>query len=451
MSTPPPPARPHVVILTAGGAGMFCGSCLHDNTWARVLHDSGYEVSLIPAYTPIRVDEENLSSSDVFFGGINVYLNSRWAWWRNLPQVLKRGLDRPAVIRALTRWGLSTQASELGEITVAMLQGLDGPNRDAVEDLASHFAQLKPDIVLFTNALLSGALRGIRAACPAKIWCILQGDDIFLEGLVEPYKSQVIHKVREFAREFDGFVVQSRYYRDFMAKYLWLPRERFHLIPLTIDCAKHDGLPKRELSDPPVIGYFARICAEKGLLELVEACRLLRRKRPRFRLLAGGYLGADQRFYFQSVQRLAKPLGNDFEYIGSPDTHAEKVAFLRRLDIFSVPTVYREPKGITVLEALANGVPVVQPQHGAFPELIESTGGGLLFPPGDSAALANQLETMLHHAGLRRQLAEKGWSGVRSAHSFPALAAASHDFIRTILAAGDRPIPPDVARASDST
>lgn len=443
-------SRPHVAILTAGGAGMFCGSCLHDNTWARVLHASGYEVSLIPAYTPIRVDEENLSSSRVYFGGINVYLNSRWAWWRNLPQYLKRGLDRPGVIRALTRWGLSTEAKELGEITVAMLQGLEGPNRDAIEDLANHLAHLKPNVILFTNALLAGALRGIRAVCPANIWCILQGDDIFLEGLAEPYKFQVLHKVRELAEEFDGFVVQSRYYRDFMSDYLQISREKFHYIPLTIDCAKHDGRPKSALSDPPVIGYFARICEEKGLHQLVEACVLLRQRMPRFRLLAGGYLGADRRSYFNSVVRLAKPLGSDFEYIGSPDTHAEKVAFFKRLDVFSVPTVYREPKGLTVLEALANGVPVVQPAHGAFPELMESTGGGVLFPPGNAAALADHLELLLMNSETRRELAQTGWSRVRSAHGFPALATASREFLEFVLAGEQRHVLPVPAQTSDS-
>ncbi|MFT5325958.1 MAG: hypothetical protein ACI8P0_003832, partial [Planctomycetaceae bacterium] len=49
----------HVAIITAGGAGMFCGSCMHDNTWARALRDAGHDVILIPTYTPIRVDEED--------------------------------------------------------------------------------------------------------------------------------------------------------------------------------------------------------------------------------------------------------------------------------------------------------------------------------------------------------------------------------------------------------
>ncbi len=416
---------PHVIILTAGGAGMFCGSCLHDNTWARVLQRAGYEVSLVPAYTPIRVDEENLSSTRVVFGGINVYLNSRWAWWRALPSALKGWLDHPQVIRGLTQWGLSTEASELGQMTLAMLEGERGPHAAAVHELAMYLAALKPDVVLFTNALLSGGVRALRHETSARLMCILQGDDIFLEGLVEPYKSQVLQKVRDSARDFDGFVVHSRYYRNFMLDYLKLPPERFEVLPLTIDCSKHDGRPKAELQNPPVIGFFARICEEKGLHRLVEAAVKLRAQGVKFRLHAAGYLAPERKSYLDSIKQLAGPLGKDFQYLGSPDTHVEKVNFLKSIDVFSVPTVYHEPKGLFVLEAWANGLPVVLPNHGAFPELIESTGGGLLFDPDDIQALADQLAELISNSELRQQLANAGWHGVRAAHDFPSLASAS--------------------------
>ena len=72
-----------------------------------------------------------------------------------------------------------------------------------------------------------------------------------------------------------------------------------------------------------------------------------------------------------------------------------KVRFLRSLDVLSVPTSYHEPKGLYVLEALANGVPVVQPRHGAFPEVVEATGGGVLVEPDDPAALAEGLAQLL--------------------------------------------------------
>ena len=67
----------HIAIVTAGGAGMFCGSCMHDNTWARSLKNAGAQVTLLPTYTPLRLDEHDESSNPVFLGGINVYLDFR--------------------------------------------------------------------------------------------------------------------------------------------------------------------------------------------------------------------------------------------------------------------------------------------------------------------------------------------------------------------------------------
>ena len=67
----------HIAIVTAGGAGMFCGSCMHDNTWARSLKKQGAQVTLLPTYTPLRLDEHDESTRPVFLGGINVYLDFR--------------------------------------------------------------------------------------------------------------------------------------------------------------------------------------------------------------------------------------------------------------------------------------------------------------------------------------------------------------------------------------
>jgi glycosyltransferase involved in cell wall biosynthesis len=87
-------------------------------------------------------------------------------------------------------------------------------------------------------------------------------------------------------------------------------------------------------------------------------------------------------------------LADRFDYLGELDRPG-KIAFLQSLDLFSVPTVYRESKGLFALEAWANGVPAVLPAHGAFPEMVEDTGGGLLFEPGKPQALAEALKQMI--------------------------------------------------------
>ena len=86
----------------------------------------------------------------------------------------------------------------------------------------------------------------------------------------------------------------------------------------------------------------------------------------------------------------------------------EKQAFLRGLTLFSVPAS-GEAFGLYLLEAMASGVPVVQPATGAFSEIVEATGGGLLCKPDDPLALAIAFEGALSN---RIQLAELGRGGM---------------------------------------
>ena len=421
----------HIAIITAGGAGMFCGSCMHDNTWAKALRAAGEEVTLIPTYTPLTLDEADQSGRRVFLGGINVYLEHRSRIWRSLPRGVRRLVDSPGFIKFATSFGVSNDATGLGALTVEMLAGERGPQAGDIEELVSFLARdLKPDAILFSNALLSGAVPPLRRAYDGPIWCVLQGDDIFLEGLPEPHRSAAIGKVSENGAAFTGFLTHSRYYADFMAGYLSLPREKFRLVPLGIELAGHDGEP-REGGDPFTVGYFARVCPEKGLHELVQAFRLLHARHPRARLVAGGYLGKRDTAYFRRIERESRDLGDAFRYAGSPATHPEKVELLKSFDVLSVPTTYKEPKGLFVLEALANGVPVVQPAHGAFPELLEATGGGLSFPPGDAEAHAAALERLLLDDRERRAFGAAGQAAVRERFGEGALVAAT----RTLLGA----------------
>ena len=289
----------HIAIITAGGAGMFCGSCMHDNTWARALKAQGAEVTLIPTYTPIRLDENDESTHKVFLGGINVYMEFRWSWlWQKLPRALTRRLDAPWLLN-LTRFA-STDARHLGPLTLAMLAGELGPQRRAIEELVDFLTvQLKPDVICFSNVLLVGAMRRLRQKFSGPTYCVLQGDDVFLNDLPDPFGRRAVEAIQNRAADFDGFLVHSNYYRDFMADYLHLPAEKFHRLPLGIDLSGHDGQPAPQKSALFTVGYFARICEEKGLHQLVEAFRILHAKHPQTRLLAGGYLGTRDKAYFR--------------------------------------------------------------------------------------------------------------------------------------------------------
>ncbi len=414
----------HVAIVTPGAAGMFCGSCMQDNTWARGLMATGTRVTLIPTYTPIRVDEPNQSQSRVFFGGINVYLNAKSRVWAGLPRWSKSWLDQPWIIRQLTRFGVSHDAAELGDLTLTMLAGGDGPIREAGEELARYIGrELKPDIVVFSNALISGCLPQIQAEFSGPVACVLQGDDVFLDALPDSHRSRAIAAVSERARGFDGFLTHSKFYRDRMAKMLSLPVERFQTIPLSIDLEPHTGTPGEREGQPFTIGYFARLAPEKGLHHLLEAFSLLHTKHPEARLRIGGYEPAQHRHYIAEQRRRGAAIGPTVEFRGSPDMIADKVAFYRSIDVLSVPTEFQEPKGIPVLEAWANGVPVVQPAVGAFVELMGTDGaGGLLVPHRDPQALAEAWTRLLTDRSRLLALARTGYDKVREQHSHEAVA-----------------------------
>jgi glycosyltransferase involved in cell wall biosynthesis len=404
-----------IAYITAGAAGMFCGSCMHDNTLVATLQAQGHEALLIPTYTPIRTDEADVSQKRVFFGGINVYLQQKLALFRHTPWFLDRPLDALPLLRWVSRFAVKTQADELGSLAVSMLQGEHGHQAKEVRKLARWLAQdVKPEIVNLTNVLLSGAVHEMKRHFNAPVLGTLQGDDIFLEALPEPQRGKCLELVRQHCGELDGFIATSAYYADFMSEYLKIPRQRIDVIHPGLNLAGH-GEQGASRSPPLTIGYFARICPEKGLHILADALLRLTKlpNAPAWRLRVSGWFGENNRDYFERVKKSLGDagLGERFEHVESPD-HASKVRFLQGLDVLSVPTTYREPKGLYVLEALANGVPVVQPRHGSFPELIEATGGGLLVNPDDPDDLARGLQRILQDDALRAELGGKGKAAV---------------------------------------
>jgi glycosyltransferase involved in cell wall biosynthesis len=426
-----------IAYITAGAAGMYCGSCLHDNTLVAALIAQGHDALLIPTYTPIRTDEVDVSQKRVFFGGINVYLQQKLALFRHTPWSLDRLLDAPGLLRSVARFALNTRAEELGDLTVSMLKGELGHQRKEIDKLAHWLAtDVRPEIINLTNALLSGLVREVKARLGVPLLCTLQGDDVFLESLPEPYRAQSLELIRTHCRQIDGFIATSRYYAEFMSNYLAIPRDRIHVIYPGLNLSGHAGSRRATNGPPYTIGYFARICPEKGLHTLAQAFRILCQTpgTPPCRLRASGWLGGQNRSYLAGISQQLKEAGlsSHFEHAESPD-HASKVRFLQSLDVLSVPTTYREPKGLYVLEALANGVPVVQPRHGSFPELIEATGGGLLVNPNDAEDLARALDQLLANVAHREELGRKGKEAVQEQFNAERMARETLDVYRMYL------------------
>src|SRR4051812_32755659 len=374
----------NILSITAGAAGMYCGSCSRDNAQAVELLARGHKVTLLPLYTPTNPDEHNVSRKQVLFGGISVYLQQYSPFFRKA-RFLDRLLDSPWFINALASRSLSTDPRLLGELTVSMLEGEAGVLRKEFDKLLEWIAaEPMPDVINLPNTLLIGLAAPLKRALGRPVCCTLQGEDLFLDGLMEPYKSRAIGLIKQQVAHVDRFISVSDYYAPVMSKMLALPPDRLAIVPLGINLDGYARASKHR-RDPFRVGYFARIAPEKGLHELADAYIALRQLTPgaRMRLDAAGYMAPAHAGYLESVkQKLAAAgLANEFMYHGSVDRDA-KLEFLRSLDVLSVPATYEEPKGVFLLEAMGEGVPVVQPRRGAFTEIVEHTAGGLLVPPG---------------------------------------------------------------------
>jgi len=409
-----------IAYITAGAGNMYCGSCLRDNTLAAALLAAGHEVLLIPIYTPTRTDGQNHSLNRVFLGGINVYLQQHFKLFRRTPWIMDRLLDVSPLLRFTTRWGISVDPANLGALTLSMLRGTAGFQRKEILKLVRFLAgEVAPEIINLPNSLLIALAPAIKAEIDVPVCCTLQGEELFLDGLGEPYRSEALRLIRSHAAHVDAFVAVSRFGAQQMAGYLGIARDRIHVVPLGIDL---DGYRRRQGPEPEpfTIGYLARIAPEKGLHALCAAYRCLRARPgiPASRLRVAGYLGPEHKSYLAGIRQQmdAWGLSGQFQYQGEVDREG-KLSFLNDLSLLSVPGPYPDPKGMFLLEAMASGIPVVQPRAGAFTEIVETTGGGIVVEPDSPESLAEGIWELWQDPARRMELGSRGYEGVRAHYS----------------------------------
>lgn len=404
---------------------MYCGSCLRDNALATELIARGHDVSLLPVYTPTLTDEPNVSGDRVFFGGISVYLEQYLPLFRRSPRWLDRLLDSTAMLNLASRRSISTSPKMLGEMTVSMLKGEDGFQRKEISKLLEWLGhEGAPDVISLPYTLLLGLAGPIKEALARPICCTLQGEDLFLEGLQEPYRAEAKALIRANIKHVDAFIAVSDYYARFMPGYLGIPREKIRVVPLGINLNGYSqGSPAH--SETFTVGFFARIAPEKGLHVLADAYRRLRVSGDlqNARLEVAGYLAPEHKTYLSDIETEMQQagLGDEFHYRGVLDRE-HKVAFLQTLDVLSVPATYDEPKGMFLLEAMACGVPVVQPRRGGFTEIVETTGGGELVEPDDPDSLAAGILRIQRDPALAQELGQNGFANVRQHYSVALMA-----------------------------
>jgi glycosyltransferase involved in cell wall biosynthesis len=394
---------------------MFCGNCFRDNALVGALRKQGHSVLMVPLYLPLTLDEtDQTQGTPIFFNGVNVYLEQKSEWFREAPAWLHRLVASPSLLKLASGRAAKTRAADVGDIALSMLRGEDGNQARELEQLIAFLkTQPRPDIICLSNALLVGLARRLKSELGVPIACVLQGEDSFLDALSDEHREIAWRTLAERAQDVDLFIPPTQYFAELMGRRLNLPADRIRVIYNGIN---PEGYEEAQNHQPPTLGYFARMCREKGLDTLVEAFILLKERNriPHLKLKVGGGCGPSDEPLVNSLRdRLkAKVFLDDVEFHPNVD-RAGKQAFFRSLSIFSVPALYGEAFGLYVIEAFASGVPVVQPRHAAFPELIEVSGGGVICEAGSPKALADAIEELLLNPEKARALGAAGRKSVR--------------------------------------
>ncbi|MHC1763282.1 MAG: glycosyltransferase family 4 protein [Verrucomicrobiia bacterium] len=402
-----------IVQITPGAGGMFCGGCFRDNALVAAWRKLGHEAVMLPLYLPMSLDEEDQSrGAPIFLGGVNVYLQQKSPWFSRMPGWARRILDSPRILKLAAGSAAKTRAADVGALTVSMLRGEEGRQAREIEALADWLdGHFKPDAICLSNALLLGLARPLKRAVNAPVVCLLAGEDSFLDGLPEPHRTASWSTLQDRARDVDSFIAPSVYFAELMTQRLRIDPSQVKVVPVGINLEGY--APAKAPPEPPVLGFFARMCREKGLDALVKAfIRLKERDRVKgLRLRVGGGLSPVDEASLVKVLRKELESRRLLQYVDfCPNlTREQKLEFYRSLTLLSVPALYGEAFGLYLVEAWASGLPVVQPRHAAFPELVELTGAGVLYTAGDDGELAARLEELLLDPERAKALGQAGF------------------------------------------
>ncbi len=427
-----------IVQLTPGAGGMYCGNCFRDNALVATLRKQGHDTLMLPLYLPMTLDDTDQSAgAPIFFSGVSVYLEQKSALFRHMPEWLHKWLASPKVLKWAAGRAAKTRATDVGELTLSMMRGEEGNQARELDELIAWLkANNPPDVISLSNALLVGLVRKLKSELRVPVVITLQGEDTFLDAMNEPHRTAAWQLLAERARDVDCFIAPSHYFAELMTRRLKLNPERVRVVYNGISLDGF-GTPVSEsrIQNPPVLGFFARMCREKGVDLLVDTYLEIRRRNrfPHLKLHVGGGMGPTDESVVEVLKNKLAAAGvlGDVQFFPNVD-RATKLTFLQGLSVFCTPALYGEAFGLYVIEALASGVPVVQPRSAAFPEIIEATRGGII-REANAAALADGIEELLRNPEHARALAEAGRAAVHEHFSIERMAKKTVEVYHDLL------------------
>jgi hypothetical protein len=179
---------------------------------------------MLPAYLPHLLDEENARlGAPVFLGGINVYLQHKFPFFRKTPKWLDNLFNSEFLLRWVAGKRGMTTPRELGEITLSTFRAKDGPLAKEVDKVIDWFREYgQPDVLILSTILLAGVGRAVRKEFNFPVIGFLQGEDGFLDSLLPEYREDAWEILGKDAKELDACISPSRFFAELMSSRLAL-------------------------------------------------------------------------------------------------------------------------------------------------------------------------------------------------------------------------------------
>ncbi|HBL77016.1 MAG: hypothetical protein A2W90_19410 [Bacteroidetes bacterium GWF2_42_66] len=402
-------------IIPGSGGSFYCGNCLRDSKYVQALRNLGHEVIKVPLYLPVFDDAHDLNEVPVFYGAVNLYLKQQFPVFRHMPGFVEKMLDSKPMLHVAAQKAGSTRAKGLEEMTVSMLLGEEGNQKEELEKLVAWLRDdARPDVVHLSNALLLGLAHRIKQELAVPIVCSLQDEDVWVDVMDEPFRTEVWQLMSECGKDVDAFVSVSDFYAGEIRKKMTIPEDRLHTIHIGVE--PDDYQPKDIQQKEPIIGFLSRMCHSNGLHVLIDAFILLKRDSlfSEVKLkITGGKTGDDLKFIKEQKNKITAA-GLDEQVCWVEEFEGEeRQNFFDTVSVVSVPVLQGEAFGLYQLEVLASGIPLVQPALGAFPEVTGRSGGGIIYMPNTPEKLTEALGSIILDKEKLAELSQKGQEGVR--------------------------------------
>lgn len=422
------PSNPMKITYVAAGSGQtYCGACMRDVALVRGLMAEGHDVTTLPLYIPLSVEGPSPAVDRIFYSGISAWLQQHFSLFRRNLGPVDWLLDRPVLLKLISRFAIQTSGEGLGPMTVSVLKGRQGNQRKELERLMSYLEALDtPDVVNLTNSLLSALAPEVKEAFGVPVVCGLQGEEEFIDTFSPEWRQRTVDLIRSHADSIELFTAPYESYAERMTKFLDVDMDRMRIVPPGVDMSPY-GEPGERKRDPFRVGFLSPICHDKGVDNLCEAfCRLTASDGDDVRLCIAGKLQSGHREFWRGACRTLEKegLGDRLENRGHLD-QPERVEFLKSLSVFVMPSRVEECRGVPCIEALACGVPIVVPRRGILPDIVEHTGGGLVVPPDDPEALSDAIARLKDDPEMADRMGRQGRKGVHEHYSGEAVATAS--------------------------